>query len=61
MDDLAKERSQLWRKIEKLRAMQKDIMPQVESRVVDQHRKMKQKDLPEQEVLFLPSDFTESD
>ena len=41
--------------------MQKDIMPQVESRVVDQHRKMKQKDLPEQEVLFLPSDFTESD
>ena len=61
MDDLAKERSQLWRKIEKLRAMQKDITPQVESRVIDQHMKMKQKDLPEQEVLFLPSDFSESD
>lgn len=55
-----KERAQLWRKIEKLRVMQKDIMPQVESQVIDQHTKMKLKDLPEQEVLFLPSDFTEN-
>ncbi len=36
-------------------------MPQVESHVTKQHVRMRHKDLPEQEVLFLPSDFVEND
>lgn len=60
-DELAKERAQLWRKIERLRAIQKDVVPQVEPQVTDQHARTKLHDLPEREVLFLPSDFTEDD
>lgn len=60
-DELAKERGQLWRKIEKLRIIQKDITPQVELQVTDQHIQTKHVDLPEREVLYLPSDFVEND
>lgn len=59
--ELAKERAQLWRKIERLRVIQKDTTPQVECYVFDQNVQSKLKDLPEREVLYLPSDFSEND
>ncbi len=59
--ELDKERLQLRRKIEKLRAIQKDCTPQIASYVFDQHHNTKLEDLPEQEVLSLPSDFSEND
>ena len=35
--EITKERVQLWHKIEKLRVLQKDVMPQVEPHVIEQH------------------------
>ena len=60
-EELVKARRELWCKIEKLRAIQKDLTAQVERQVTEQHAKNKRKDLPEQEVLYLPSDFAEND
>ncbi|KJA14195.1 hypothetical protein HYPSUDRAFT_150698 [Hypholoma sublateritium FD-334 SS-4] len=59
--ELAKERAQLSCKIQKLRVIQKDTTPQVEPYVFDQHVRTKLQDLPEHEVLYLPSDFLEND
>ena len=59
--EITKEHVQLWRKIEKLRVLQKDVMPQVEPHVIEQHIRTKSENFPEREVLFLPSDFAEND